>query len=74
MPMNIKALRVEKGWTQAELATRAETHISAIGHWERGLRVPTAENARKMADALGCTLDDIFAQPRQGAKRTGQQK
>lgn len=57
---NIKRLREKKGWTQEELAEKAELHISYIGQIERGLRYPSLKVLFKISDALGIKITDLF--------------
>ncbi|RYE84728.1 MAG: XRE family transcriptional regulator, partial [Hyphomicrobiales bacterium] len=38
---NIKAVREEKGWSQEELAERAQLHRTYVSGVERGVRNPT---------------------------------
>lgn len=49
---NLKKFREEKGWTQEELAEKADVHVSYIGQIERGLRYPSLKVLFKIADAL----------------------
>ena len=57
---NIKRLREKMGWTQEELAEKADLHISYIGQIERGLRYPSLKVLFKIADALEGRVVDIF--------------
>ena len=57
---NIKRLREKKGWTQEELAEKAELHISYIGQIERGLRYPSLRVLFKISDALGVKNSELF--------------
>ena len=57
---NLKKLREEKGWTQAELAKRARISRIAIGNYERGARTPNIKIALKIAGALDVELDDLL--------------
>jgi len=53
----IQALRKEKGWSQGELATESGLSREMIGKYERGDAVPFIEAAKKLARALGVSLD-----------------
>ena len=56
----LKAKRVEMGWSQQHLADESgvgQTTISAI---ERGAMVPTIEIAVKIAHAMKCSIDELF--------------
>jgi transcriptional regulator with XRE-family HTH domain len=50
--LNIKAARSAKGWSQEELADRAELHRTYISGLERGVRNPTVTVLEKVARAL----------------------
>ena len=49
-------LRLENGWTQAELARRAGTRQPNISRMEDGLANPTLKFLHKLAKALGARL------------------
>lgn len=53
----IQELRKTHGWSQGELAERFGTSAAIAGRYERGDVAPSIEVARKIADALGVTLD-----------------
>jgi len=44
---------LEKGWTQAELARRSDILPDSISNYVRGNILPTPQNLKKLADALG---------------------
>lgn len=50
--------RREKGLTQAELAKKVGVTLRAIQNWEAG-RLPRLDDATKLADALGVSLDEL---------------
>jgi transcriptional regulator with XRE-family HTH domain len=50
-------LRRQRGWSQTELAAKVETSGPIIGRYERGDMTPSIDMARKIADAVGVTLD-----------------
>lgn len=58
---SIAQLRLKNGWSQAELAKRAETSQSYIARLELGQTDPQMSTARKIADALGVSIE-VFAQ------------
>lgn len=61
MPTNrIKLARVEKGWSQDELAQRVEVTRQTIGLIEAGNYNPTLNLCLRIARALGKTLDALF--------------
>ena len=53
----IITLRKEKGWSQGDLAKQSGVSREMIGKYERGEAVPSIEAAKKIASALGVTLD-----------------
>ncbi len=50
---NILRLRLQRGWSQAELAKRAGTKQSNISRLESGQANPTYKLLKKIADAFG---------------------
>lgn len=56
----IRALRNVKGWSQEELAHRADLHPSHMGRLERGEENVTLESLEKVTNALGTTLEELF--------------
>ena len=54
--------RIRRGWTQRELADAARTSRVNVGRIETGGET-TPGMARRLADALGCSIDDLMAQP-----------
>lgn len=58
--MNIKSLRIKNKLTQAELAEKLKVDQTAVSQWELGESMPRAALLPKIAEALGCTIDDLF--------------
>ena len=56
----IKKFRIAKGMTQEELAAIMGTSQGAVGMWETGARMPRADKLPKLAEVLGCSIDDLF--------------
>lgn len=52
-------VRKSKRLTQTELADLAKVSRQAITNWERGYREMSIPNAKKLAKALECSIDDI---------------
>lgn len=46
-----------RGLSQTDLAERSSLQAAAISHFETGLRKPSFENLRRLADALEVTTD-----------------
>lgn len=53
-------LRKDKGMTQSTLAKSLGVGQSAVCLWEKGKTLPRADVAIRLANLLGCTLDDIY--------------
>jgi transcriptional regulator with XRE-family HTH domain len=57
----ITMLRKQKNLSQGELADKVGISRDAIGKYERGDIMPTADKAKKMADLLGVSLDFLMS-------------
>ena len=55
----MRQLRVEREWSQAELAEKLDVSVGYVGLLERGQRLPALGMLLKIADALGASLDQI---------------
>ncbi len=55
----LKRLREAAGWTQDLLADRAGLSVAAVRQWEQGRREPSLGMARRLAEALGVSLDRL---------------
>lgn len=58
---NIRALREKKGLTQRALADNVLVSFQAISAWERGLSVPDLENAVRLAQYFGVSVDTLLS-------------
>lgn len=56
----ITMLRKQKNLSQGDLADKIGVSRDAIGKYERGDIMPTADKAKKMADVLGVSLDFLM--------------
>jgi transcriptional regulator with XRE-family HTH domain len=56
----LRELREEQHLTQAKLAGIAGLPSSSIAHFEAGGRSPSVESLVKLADALGCSADELL--------------
>lgn len=56
----VREERVRRGWTQEQLAERAETHLSFIGQLERGIKKPSLVTLKKIANAFGTKAGDLL--------------
>lgn len=55
----IKQARLNKGWTQDELAAAAQITSAAISRYEKGQRNPRIEHLQAIANALGVSTFDL---------------
>ncbi len=58
---NVKALRMARGWSQAELARRAGISRAAVSAIEIERLVPSVAAALSLAEAFGCRVDALFS-------------
>lgn len=60
--MRIQLIKARKQalLTQAEIANKLGIARAAYAHYERGTRTPSIDMALKIADILGCKVEDIF--------------
>lgn len=56
---NIKKLRLEREWTQGELADRLGVSRAALGNYEREVREPCIDLLIKLSDVFGVTVDEL---------------
>lgn len=56
----LNTMRRRAGLTVAELAERLSVNRATIYFWEAGRYWPKAECLPQLAQALGCTIDDLF--------------
>jgi transcriptional regulator with XRE-family HTH domain len=58
----IRALREERGWSQADLADRAGVTRQLVGAVEAGRHTPSVRAALGLARALGVSVEALFAE------------
>ena len=56
----VRQLREARGWSQEELAARAELNRSYLGEIERGAATPSLATLAKLALALELSLADLM--------------
>lgn len=56
-------MRRRAGFTVAQLAERLSVTRATIYFWEQGRYLPNAGLLPELAEILGCTIDDLFADP-----------
>jgi transcriptional regulator with XRE-family HTH domain len=59
----IRALRLEQGWTQFELALQVGVQPQAVYLWESGRRTPQVPQLRKLGQLFGICSDEIVLEP-----------
>ena len=58
---NCKRLMADKGLSQAELARTAKVNAMQISRMIHGQHMPSASRLKRIADALGSTIDEIMS-------------
>ncbi len=59
MGNRLKSLRIDKGWDQERLARESGVSLGTVAKFEIGQNGIRFDTAVKLADALGCTLDEL---------------
>lgn len=62
MKNQLKALRAEKGWSQATLGTHLEISRQSVNAIETGRYDPSLPLAFKIARLFECMIEDIFSE------------
>jgi transcriptional regulator with XRE-family HTH domain len=57
----IKFLRNQKLITQRELAALIGVSKQAISHWEKEIRDPNPKQRKKLAEAFGISVEELFS-------------
>ncbi len=57
----VRSLREKAGMTQVQLAEAAGIGLGMVRDCEQGNKEPRLFGVKKMADALGCKIDDFFS-------------
>lgn len=60
MKNRLKVLRAERGWSQADLATRLEVSRQSVNAIETGKYDPSLPLAFRIASIFGLTIEQIF--------------
>lgn len=66
--MNIKKLREAAGLTQIQLAEKMGVMQTSVSNWESEVSLPRARQLPDLADALSCSIDDLYG--RESPERT----
>lgn len=56
----IKQYRIKNGLTQDQLAMKIGVTRAAIAQWETGRSLPSARIACRIAEVIGCTIDELY--------------
>ncbi len=56
----IRQKREALGWGVRELAQRVNSNISSVSRWENSQQLPRPMKRRQLAEALNCTVTDLF--------------
>lgn len=59
--MSFKSAREKSGMTQRDLAAELGIDQSAVSLWEIGKTQPRAKLLLRLANILGCTVDELLA-------------
>lgn len=59
-PKRLKAARLVRELSQSELAQKAGLQAAAVSHFETGIRKPSFDNLKRLADALQITTDYLL--------------
>lgn len=57
--------RLASGMTQGQMATALGCSQKDVSRWERGVHLPRVDVLIKMADVLGCRIDDLIDRSRE---------
>jgi len=60
---NLEVVRKSAGLTQQQLSELAEVSRKSINAIENGVYVPSTVLALKIAETLGCSVEDLFRLP-----------
>jgi transcriptional regulator with XRE-family HTH domain len=61
-PIVVRQLRQARGWSQEELAERADLNRSYVGEIERGIATPSLITLSKLALGLEVSASSLLAQ------------
>lgn len=57
--MSLMALRQRSGQNRESICSFLGVTLSTIYRWEKGITKPDDTQAKQLADALGCTINDV---------------
>ena len=59
MKVSLKALRVNSGFSQNDVAKRIGVTKKTVGNWEKGITSMDIDKLMKICDLYGCNINDI---------------
>lgn len=66
LAVNVRALRLELGWSQETLAEHAALDRTYVSQIERGIGNPSLETMARLASALQVNVADLLSRRRAG--------
>ena len=63
MKLTLKALRINKGLRQSDLAGMLNVNRKTIGAWEQGTSYPAVDKIDAICEIFGVSYDDIEWKP-----------
>lgn len=72
----LKRWRLEKGWSQSELARRANISKQAVSAYESGSKNPSYSTIEVLADVFNCSVSEFLSDEEQqeGLRRTHEER
>ena len=64
--LSIKPIRENLGISQHQLAAKLGVNQTAVSQWERGAALPGCDKLPALAEALGCSIDELFSDKEAG--------
>ena len=68
----LKRMRLERSWSQTQLAQKLKVHQKQISGYERGAHTPSTEILIRYAELFDCSLDYLAFDDRPDTKAGGQ--
>lgn len=56
----LRQLRLERGWSQSDLADRLQSTKSTVSNWEQGTRIPKVDMLEEIADLFNVDVDYLL--------------
>src|SRR5690349_13099995 len=55
----LRRARIQRGWSQAELAEKIGTSFEMVSRWERGAIIPSLHYRKRLCAALGKSAEEL---------------